>query len=157
MSLVTEFNDYRQRMNEQILAADNKVIKRFFNLDTNTYQAGALDVKIKEMLGLACSMVLRCDDCIKYHLGKCQEEGLNDEEIYEVFAIANLIGGSIVIPHFRRAVEYWEALKLEPGYTAPPAAGIPTPRQAADAAQQRHEQAAHGIASSATSTETTGA
>lgn len=115
MSQVTEFNDYRQRMNEKILAADNKVIKRFFNLDTNTYAAGALDVKTKEMLGLACSMVLRCDDCIKYHLGKCFEEKLSDEEIYEVFAIANLIGGSIVIPHFRRAVEYWEILKDEAG------------------------------------------
>ena len=113
MSLVTEFNDYRQRMNEQILAADNKVIKRFFNLDTNTYQEGALAVKTKEMLGLACSMVLRCDDCIKYHLGKCFEEDISDTELYEVFAIANLIGGSIVIPHFRRAVEYWEALKAE--------------------------------------------
>ncbi|HEX8351258.1 MAG TPA: carboxymuconolactone decarboxylase family protein [Hymenobacter sp.] len=113
MSQVTEFNDYRARMNEKIMAADNKVIKRFFNLDTNTYQAGAVDVKTKEMLGLACSMVLRCDDCIKYHLGKCHEEGLTDAEIYEVFAIANLIGGSIVIPHFRRAVEYWEELKAE--------------------------------------------
>ena len=102
-------------MNETILAADNKVIKRFFNLDTNTYAAGALDVRTKEMLGLACSMVLRCDDCIKYHLGKCCEEKLSDEEIYEVFAIANLIGGSIVIPHFRRAVEYWEILKDEAG------------------------------------------
>ena len=152
MSLVTEFNDYRQRMNEQILAADNKVIKRFFNLDTNTYQAGALDVKTKEMLGLACSMVLRCDDCIKYHLGKCHEERLTDEEIYEVFAIANLIGGSIVIPHFRRAVEYWEVLKAEAGPTSSSPA-----RPAADAAQAAHEQAAHGIASSATSTETAGA
>ena len=113
MSQVTEFNEYRERMNAQILAADNKVIKRFFNLDTNTYQAGALDVRTKEMLGLACSMVLRCDDCIKYHLGKCHEESIDDEQLYEVFAIANLIGGSIVIPHFRRAVEYWEALKLE--------------------------------------------
>ena len=111
MSLVQEFNEYRSRMNEKIMAADNKVIKRFFNLDTNAYQEGALDVKTKEMLGLACSMVLRCDDCIKYHLGKCHECGLIDEEIYEVFAIANLIGGSIVIPHFRRAVEYWEELK----------------------------------------------
>jgi AhpD family alkylhydroperoxidase len=119
MSQVTEFNDYRQRMNEKIMAADNKVIKRFFNLDTNTYQAGALDVKTKEMLGLACSMVLRCDDCIKYHLGKCFEEKLTDEEIYEVFAIANLIGGSIVIPHFRRAVEYWEILKEEAVTPAP--------------------------------------
>ena len=113
MSQVTEFNDYRQRMNEKIMAADNKVIKRFFNLDTNAYQAGAVDVKTKEMLGLACSLVLRCDDCVKYHLGKCFEEKLTDEEVYEVFAIANLIGGSIVIPHFRRAVEYWETLKTE--------------------------------------------
>ena len=119
MSQVTEFNEYRQRMNEKIMAADNKVIKRFFNLDTNTYQAGALDVKTKEMLGLACSMVLRCDDCIKYHLGKCYEEKLTDEEIYEVFAIANLIGGSIVIPPFRRAVEYWEILKEEATEPAP--------------------------------------
>ncbi|GEO04316.1 alkyl hydroperoxide reductase AhpD [Adhaeribacter aerolatus] len=111
MNQVQEFNDYRSRMNEKIMAADNKVIKRFFNLDTNAYQEGALNVKTKEMLGLACSMVLRCDDCIKYHLGKCMECGLTDDEVYEVFAIANLIGGSIVIPHFRRAVEYWEELK----------------------------------------------
>jgi AhpD family alkylhydroperoxidase len=116
MNKVEEFNEYRSRMNEKIMAADNKVIKRFFNLDTNAYQEGALDVKTKEMLGLACSMVLRCDDCIKYHLGKCHECGLSDEEIYEVFAIANLIGGSIVIPHFRRAVEYWEELKLAARY-----------------------------------------
>ena len=113
MNQVQEFNEYRSRMNEKIMAADNKVIKRFFNLDTNAYQEGALDVKTKEMLGLACSMVLRCDDCIKYHLGKCHECGLTDEEIYEVFAIANLVGGSIVIPHFRRAVEYWEELKVD--------------------------------------------
>ena len=119
MSQVKEFNDYRQQMNEKILAADNKVIKRFFNLDTNTYQEGALNVKTKEIVGLACSMVLRCDDCIKYHLGKCFEEKLTDEEIYEVFAIANLIGGSIVIPHFRRAVEYWEILKEEATTPAP--------------------------------------
>jgi AhpD family alkylhydroperoxidase len=113
MSNVTEFNEYRQRMNEKIMAADNKVIKRFFNLDTNAYQEGALNVKTKEMLGLACSLVLRCDDCVKYHLGKCMKCGLSEEEIYEVFAIANLIGGSIVIPHFRRAVAYWEELKAE--------------------------------------------
>ena len=113
MNKVQEFNEYRSRMNEKIMAADNKVIKRFFNLDTNAYQEGALDVKTKEMLGLACSMVLRCDDCIKYHLGKCHACGLTDEEIYEVFAIANLVGGSIVIPHFRRAVEYWEELKVD--------------------------------------------
>mgnify|MGYP006217864973 CR=1 FL=1 len=110
MSLVTEFNDYRAKMNEKILAGDNKVIKRIFNLDTNTYAEGALSEKTKEMMGLACSMVLRCDDCIKYHLEKCHNEGVNNAEINEVFMIANLVGGSIVIPHYRRAVEYWDEL-----------------------------------------------
>src|SRR5438132_11984641 len=111
MSDIKEFNEYRNRMNERILSQDNLVIKRLFNLDTNTYSEGALSVKIKEMLGLVSSMVLRCDDCIKYHLGKCKEEGITTEEIYEVFAVANIVGGTIVIPHFRRAVEYWEALR----------------------------------------------
>jgi AhpD family alkylhydroperoxidase len=108
--LVKEFNDYRSRMNEKILAQNNKVINRLFNLDTNTYMEGALTVKTKELLGLVASMVLRCDDCIKYHLGKCKEAGVSTEEIFEVFAVANIVGGTIVIPHFRRAVEYWEAL-----------------------------------------------
>lgn len=110
MNLIEEFNAYRAKMNDKILGEDNKVIKRFFNLDTNTYAAGELDVKTKEMIGLACSMVLRCDDCIKYHLGKSYEAGLKKEEIFEVFSIALVIGGSIVIPHLRRAVEYWEEL-----------------------------------------------
>lgn len=110
MNLIEEFNAYRAKMNEKILGEDNKVIKRFFNLDTNTYAAGELDVKTKEMIGLACSMVLRCDDCIKYHLGKSYEVGLKKEEIFEVFSISLVIGGSIVIPHLRRAVEYWEEL-----------------------------------------------
>ena len=113
MSIVQEFNDYRAKMNEKIMAADNKVIKRFFNLDTNAYTEGALDVKTKEIVGLACSMVLRCDDCIKYHLGKCHELKLTTPEVFEAFSIANLIGGSIVIPHLRRAVEFWEALQNE--------------------------------------------
>jgi AhpD family alkylhydroperoxidase len=113
MNQIEEFNEYRQRMNEKIMAADNKVIKRFFNLDTNTYSEGALSTKTKEAIGLACSMVLRCDDCIKYHLGKCHEEGYTNEEMYEIFSIATLIGGSIVIPHLRRAAEYWEALHEE--------------------------------------------
>jgi AhpD family alkylhydroperoxidase len=108
--LVKEFNDYRSRMNEKILAQNNKVINRLFNLDTNTYMEGALSVKTKEMLGLVASMVLRCDDCIKYHLGKCREAGVTTEELYEIFTVANIVGGTIVIPHFRRAVEYWEAL-----------------------------------------------
>jgi AhpD family alkylhydroperoxidase len=113
MNLIEEFNSYRSQMNEKIMAADNKVIKRFFNLDTNTYAEGAVDVKTKEMIGLACSMVLRCDDCIKYHLGKSYEAGLSKEEVFEVFSIATIIGGSIVIPHLRRAVEYWELLEAE--------------------------------------------
>ncbi len=108
---VLEFNEYRTRMNAKILENDNLVLKRMFNLDTQTYQPGALGVKVKELLGLVSSMVLRCDDCIKYHLGKCYEEGVTKEEIFEVFAIANLVGGTIVIPHTRRALEYWEALE----------------------------------------------
>ena len=110
MGKVEEFNEYREAMNEKILAADNKVIKRIFNVDTNAYMAGALDVKTKEMLGLVSSMVLRCDDCIKYHIEKCYNEGLTQAELYEVFAIANVVGGTIVIPHMRRAVEFWEEL-----------------------------------------------
>jgi AhpD family alkylhydroperoxidase len=107
---VKEFNDYREKMNEVLLSKKNLVLGRFFNLDTNTYADGALDTKTKEMLGLVASMVLRCDDCIKYHLGKCHEEGLTTEQIYEIFSVANIVGGSIVIPHTRRAAEYWEEL-----------------------------------------------
>lgn len=110
MSRVKEFNEYRVKMNEKILSQDNKVLKRFFNLDTNAYQDGALPTKTKELLGLVASMVLRCDDCIAYHLGTCYELGITKEEVFEVFAIANLVGGSICIPHTRRAVEYWDAL-----------------------------------------------
>lgn len=109
--LVDEFNSYRQRMNEKILAADNKVMKRIYSIDTLTYQEGALSGKTKEMLGLATSMVLRCDDCIRYHLGKCHELGVTTAELFEIFSVANLVGGTIVIPHTRRAVEYWEELE----------------------------------------------
>lgn len=98
-------------MNEKILAADNVVLKRLFNLDTNTYAEGALPVKTKEMLGLVASMVLRCDDCVKYHLEKCRDNGVSTEEVFEVFAVANIVGGTIVIPHTRRAVEFWEELQ----------------------------------------------
>lgn len=107
---IQEFNEYRAKMNEVILGKQNKVINRLFNLDTNTYMEGALPVKTKELLGLVASMVLRCDDCIKYHLGKCHEQGVSTEEIYETFAIANIVGGTIVIPHTRRGAEYWEEL-----------------------------------------------
>jgi AhpD family alkylhydroperoxidase len=109
-NLVQEFNDYRTRMNDVILGQNNLVMKRLWNLDTNTYEDGALDKRTKEMLGLVASMVLRCDDCIKYHLGKCHELGISTAELYEIFAVANIVGGTIVIPHTRRAAEYWEAL-----------------------------------------------
>lgn len=108
---VEEFNAYRSKMNDVILSKDNLVIKRLFNLDANTYAAGALDIKTKEMLGLVASMVLRCDDCIKYHLEKCHEAGTKTDEMYEIFAVANIVGGTIVIPHTRRAAEYWEILQ----------------------------------------------
>jgi AhpD family alkylhydroperoxidase len=113
MSIVSEFNEYRERMNEVILKNNNLVMKRLWNLDTNTYEEGALDKRTKEMLGLVSSMVLRCDDCIKYHLGKCHELGITTAEVYEVFSVANIVGGTIVIPHTRRAAEYWEALMGE--------------------------------------------
>ncbi len=113
MSIIQEFNDYRARMNEKILDENNTVLKRLFNLDTNAFAEGALDKKSKELIGLSTSMVLRCDDCVKYHLGKCHELGITTPEIFEVFSIANLIGGTIVIPHLRRAVEFWEALQNE--------------------------------------------
>ena len=109
-NLVNEFNDYRQKMNDLILSKNNLVMKRLWNLDTNTYEAGALDTKTKEMLGLVASMVLRCDDCIKYHLGKSHALGITTEQMYEIFAVANIVGGTIVIPHTRRAAEYWEDL-----------------------------------------------
>lgn len=111
MSQIKEFNEYRIKMNDRILSHDNKALKRIFALDGQTFKAGAIDSRTKELMGLVGSMVLRCDDCIKYHIGKCYEEGVNEDEIFEVFSIANLIGGSICIPHLRRAVEYWDELK----------------------------------------------
>jgi len=111
MSLVSEFNEYRSKMNDKILSSDSLIIKRIFNLDTNAYSTGALDLKSKELIGLTCSLVLRCDDCVKYHLGKCKEVGLRTEEVNEAMGIATLIGGTIVIPHLRRAFEYWEELE----------------------------------------------
>ncbi len=97
--LIKEFNDYREKMNEVILSKNNLVMKRLWNLDTNTYDDGTIDKKTKEMLGLVASMVLRCDDCIKYHLGKNYELGVTTEQMYEIFAVANIVGGTIVIPH----------------------------------------------------------
>ena len=108
--LADDFDAYRAEMNEKILASDNKVMKRIYSLDTLTYKEGALSTKTKEMLGLATSMVLRCDDCVKYHLEKCFEQGVTSDEIFEIFGVANVVGGTIVIPHTRRALEFWEEL-----------------------------------------------
>lgn len=110
---VNEFNEYRARMNDKILDDNNKVIKRIFNLDTNAYKEGALDVKTKELLGLVASTVLRCDDCVKYHLETSYTIGLKKEEVVEALSIATLVGGTIVIPHLRRAYEFWDALEAQ--------------------------------------------
>ncbi|HYF67094.1 MAG TPA: carboxymuconolactone decarboxylase family protein [Ohtaekwangia sp.] len=111
MGLVEDFDTYRSKMNEKISVSDSLIIKRIFNLDTNAYAPGHLDVKSKELIGLTCSLVLRCDDCVKYHLGKCKEVGFSTEEVHEAMGVATLIGGTIVIPHLRRAFEYWEELQ----------------------------------------------
>ena len=101
---VDEFNSYRAKMNDKILSENNKVLKRIFNLDTNAFTEGALDKKTKELLGLVASTVLRCDDCVKYHLESSHKEGITREEIMETLSIGTLIGGTIVIPHLRRAL-----------------------------------------------------
>ena len=108
---VDEFNAYRQKMNNKILGENNKVLKRIFNLDTNAFAEGALDVKTKELLGLVASLVLRCDDCVKYHLESSHKSGVSKDQVMETLSIGTLIGGTIVIPHLRRAYEYWEALE----------------------------------------------
>lgn len=103
---VQEFNEFRAKMNERILGVDNRAIKRFFGVDTLTYEPGALDAKTKEMLGLVSSMVLRCDDCIAYHIIECRKAGVTDAELFDIFSVALTVGGSIVIPHLRRAVAF---------------------------------------------------
>ena len=113
--IVDDFNAYRSKMNDRILEDNNKLIKRIFNLDTNAYMAGALDVKTKELLGLVASAVLRCDDCIKYHLETSYKEGLTKEEVVEALGIATLVGGTIVVPHLRKAYEFWDALENKEG------------------------------------------
>ncbi|MBE2211793.1 MAG: carboxymuconolactone decarboxylase family protein [Xanthomonadaceae bacterium] len=117
---VKAFTEFRQRMNERILAEPNQVVRRFFALDTQTYQPGALDVKTKELCGLVASMVLRCDDCISYHVAQCREAGVNRDEMFEAFSIGLVVGGSIVIPHLRRAVDFLD--QLEAGDAASPEA-----------------------------------
>jgi len=108
-----EFKRYREQMNERILASGNLQIKRFFNLDTRAYEDGALSAKFKELLGLVASLVLRCDDCITYHVVRCVEEGVIDSEFFEAFNVGLVVGGSITIPHLRRAVERLEECRRQ--------------------------------------------
>jgi AhpD family alkylhydroperoxidase len=117
---VRQFTAFRQRMNERILAEPNQVVRRFFALDAQAYQAGALDVKTKELLGLVASLVLRCDDCISYHVAQCREAGVERDEMFEAFSVGLVVGGSIVIPHLRRAVDFLD--RLEQGRADAPAA-----------------------------------
>lgn len=107
------FREFRSRMNEKILSSDNLGIKRFFNLDTATYRDGALSGRTKELLGLVASMVLRCNDCIDYHLEQAVRAGWEDDELFDGMQVALVVGGSIVIPHLRHAVATLEALRLE--------------------------------------------
>ncbi len=116
---VKQFTEFRQRMNKRILDEPNQVVRRFFALDTQTYQPGALDVKTKELMGLTASMVLRCDDCISYHVAQCKDAGVTREEMFEAFSVGLVVGGSIVIPHLRRAVDFLD--RLEQGEAEAPA------------------------------------
>ena len=117
---IQQFTEFRQRMNDRILGEPNQVVRRFFALDTQTYQAGALDVKTKELLGLVASMVLRCDDCISYHVAQCKDAGASRAELFETFSVGLVVGGSIVIPHLCRAVDFLDRLE-QGGATAPDA------------------------------------
>jgi AhpD family alkylhydroperoxidase len=110
----SEFTAYRQKMNQKILEQGNLEIKRFFALDNQVFQAGALSSQTKELIGLAASLVLRCDDCIAYHLIQAKEAGAGRAEIFETFSMALMVGGSIVIPHLRRAVDFLEELDPKP-------------------------------------------
>ena len=112
-----EFNAFRSKMNKRILDVDNRAVKRFFGVDTLTYEPGALNAKTKEMLGLVSSMVLRCDDCGSYHIIQCKNEGVTDAEMFDIFSVALTVGGSIVIPHLRRAVAFLDELNEQQAST----------------------------------------
>ena len=124
-SALAEFRQFRERMNTRILGENNLVINRFFNLDGRAYEGGALDVKTKELLGLVASMVLRCDDCIAYHVAQCKDAGVSRDEFFECFSVGLVVGGSIVIPHLRRAVDFLDQLEGEGIHAAPAAPGGP--------------------------------
>ncbi len=108
---IDAFAAYRERMNAEILDSGNLDLKRFFALDSAVYREGALPPKTKELLGLVASLVLRCDDCVLYHLVRCGEEGVSEAEFQETVSIALVVGGSITIPHLRRAFEMWAKIQ----------------------------------------------
>lgn len=110
---IKDFQDFRKKMNERILESGNLEIKRFFALDKNTYKPGALTEQTKELLGLATSLVLRCNDCVTYHLLRCTELGLSDEQLFEAMNVALVVGGSIVIPHMRQAVAILDEIRSD--------------------------------------------
>ena len=112
---IEQFTEFRKRMNDRILEQENQVVRRFFALDTQTYKDGALPLKTKEMLGLVASLVLRCDDCVSYHVAQCREAGVTREEFFEVFSVGLVVGGSIVIPHLRRAVDFLDQVESTGG------------------------------------------
>ena len=112
---IDQFTEFRKRMNDRILEQENQVVRRFFALDTQTYKDGALPLKTKEMLGLVASLVLRCDDCVSYHVAQCREAGVTREEFFEVFSVGLVVGGSIVIPHLRRAVDFLDQVETRAG------------------------------------------
>ena len=122
MGRYEEFIKFRQAMNTQILEEGTLEIKRFFGIDDRTYQPGALDAKTKELMGLAASMVLRCDDCVSYHVVQALDRGATKEELFETFTIALVVGGSIVVPHLRRAVAFLEEMVARAGAVPEPAA-----------------------------------
>ena len=119
MSRLESFRKERERLNARVLETATLETKRFFSLDGQTYRAGALPAKTKELLGLSASMVLRCDDCISYHLIRCAEEGVTDAEFQETFSVALIVGGSIVIPHLRRAVDFLDEIRAGEKKKAP--------------------------------------
>jgi AhpD family alkylhydroperoxidase len=110
-AVIDEFQQEREKLNQLVMAYAGQGTKRFYSLDSQAYREGALSVKVKEMLGLVASFVLRCDDCIKYHIIRCFEEGLSDEELEEALFVGLMVGGTITIPHQRRAMQAWDELK----------------------------------------------
>src|SRR5262245_6777775 len=116
---IEQFRTFREQMNDRILSADNLDIRRFFALDSRVYEPGALPTKTKELLGLVASLVLRCDDCITYHITRGLEEGVTEAEFFETFSVGLIVGGSIVIPHLRRAVATLDELRASVDPTTP--------------------------------------